>query len=186
MSQFGIRDILERNPIIPVVTFNAMGEVDACVEKLLDKGINCIEITLRTPIALEAIARVKEKYNGNLDVGVGTLVNSVQLKHASDIGVDFIVSPGLLPHLKDELQEAEIPFIPGVVTPTEVIQGMSFGYDTFRLFPAVISGGIKLLKTYGGVFPEARFCPTGGINEENHQDFLSLPNVISVGGSWVV
>ena len=90
--------------------------------------------------------KLEEKYNENIDVGVGTLVNSIQLKHAKDIGVDFIVSPGLLPHLKDELQEAAIPFIPGVVTPTEVIQGMSFGYDTFKLFPAVISGGLKLLK----------------------------------------
>lgn len=186
MSQFGIRELLERNPIVPVVTFNAMGEVDSQVEKLLSKGISCIEITLRTPVALEAIAHVKSRYKDEIDVGVGTLVNSVQLKHAKDIGVDFIVSPGLLPHLRDELQEAEIAFIPGVVTPSEIIAGMAAGYDTFKFFPAMLSGGIKMVKAYGNVFPEVRFCPTGGINADNHQDFLNLPNVISVGGSWVV
>jgi 2-dehydro-3-deoxyphosphogluconate aldolase/(4S)-4-hydroxy-2-oxoglutarate aldolase len=119
-------------------------------------------------------------------ITVGTLTNKNQLKRLKEIGVDFIVSPGLMDHLATELQEAKIPFIPGIVTPSEIMRGMHLGYDTFKLFPAEIFGGVKLLKTYNGLFPDIKFCPTGGINEKNYEAYLKLPNVMCVGGSWVV
>ena len=186
MNQFNIRQILSENSIIPVVTISTANEIQGLVESLIEKKISCIEVTLRTPFAMEALKILKRDYASVLCIGVGTVINLVQLKQVQEIGVDFIVSPGLMEHLAQDLQEAKIPFIPGVVTPSEVMKGINLGYDTFKLFPAEIVGGIKLLKTYAGLFPEIMFCPTGGINEKNHNEYLDLPNVICVGGSWVI
>lgn len=186
MKQFNIRQILERNRIIPVVTINSANEIEGIINSLLRKNISCIEVTLRTPFALEALSILKRDYSSVLEIGVGTLTNKNQLKRLKEIGVDFIVSPGLMDHLATELQEAKIPFIPGIVTPSEIMRGMHLGYDTFKLFPAEIFCGVKLLKTYNGLFPDIKFCPTGGINEKNYEAYLKLPNVMCVGGSWVV
>jgi 2-dehydro-3-deoxyphosphogluconate aldolase/(4S)-4-hydroxy-2-oxoglutarate aldolase len=186
MKQFEIRDILQKNKVIPVVTIHSLDDVVGIVENLVGQNISSIEVTLRTPIALKALELLKRDYSNVLDIGVGTVINKDQLKRLKEIGVDFIVSPGLISHLYKELQEAQIPFIPGVVTPSEVIDGINMGYDTFKLFPAEIVGGVKLLKTYAGLFPGIKFCPTGGINEKNYKEYLELPNVICVGGSWVI
>ncbi len=186
MKQFEIRDILQKNKVIPVVTIHSLDDITGIVENLVGQNISSIEVTLRTPVAFEALDILKKNYSSVLDIGVGTVVNKEQLSRLKNIGVDFIVSPGLISHLHEELQEAQIPFIPGVVTPSEVIQGIDLGYDTFKLFPAEIAGGIKLLKTYAGLFPNIQFCPTGGINANNYQAYLELPNVICVGGSWVL
>ena len=109
-----------------------------------------------------------------------------QLRKVKDLDVDFIVSPGLMQHLHKDLQDFKIAFIPGVVTPSEIIEGMALGYNTFKFFPAELVGGIKMLKAYATLFPSVKFCPTGGINEHNFKDYLALPNVLSVGGSWVL
>lgn len=186
MSQFGIREILEKHPIVPVATIKDLGEVDTMIEGLLKQGIHCIEVTLRTAIAFDAMRYIKKHYSNEMEVGVGTVVAKHQLMEVADIGVDFIVSPGLLTHLEEDLNKVKIPFIPGVVTPSEIMQGMAVGYDTFKLFPAEIVGGVKLLKTYAGLFPNAKFCPTGGVNQANYPDYAALKNVICVGGSWVV
>lgn len=186
MSQFNIRAILAKNKIVPVVTINSLDEIEPIVNQLIAANITCIEVTLRTDVAFEALGILKRDYKEHLDVGVGTMVSLQQLERVAKIGVDFIVSPGLMQHLSKELQSFKIPFIPGVVTPSEIIQGLDLGYNTFKLFPAEVVGGVKLLKVYGAVFPDVVFCPTGGINSLNHQDYLALPNVISVGGSWVI
>lgn len=186
MKQFNIRKILEKNPIVPVVVVNEVADIEKIVHNLVNKGINCIEVTLRTPAAYEAISVLKRNYSNILSIGVGTVINTEQLNRVKDLGVDFIVSPGLMEHLAEDLQKAKIPFIPGVVTPTEIMRGIELGYDTFKLFPAEIVGGVKLIKTYNSLFPEVKFCPTGGINEANHKEYLEQANVICVGGSWVV
>lgn len=186
MKQFNIRKVLEKNQIVPVATISDLKDIDALVEKLLKQGISCIEVTLRTSVAIDAIEYLKQNYSNELDIGVGTIVTKEQLQKVVDLEVDFIVSPGLMEHLTEDLQKAKIPFIPGVVTPTEIMRGIALGYDTFKFFPAEIFGGIKTVKAYSNLFPELKFCPTGGINQSNHQDYLALSNVISVGGSWVV
>lgn len=186
MGQFNIREILERNKVVPVATIQNLSDIDGIVKSLVDQGISCIEVTLRTELAFEAIAILKKNYGHLLDVGVGTIISSDQLKKAKSLDVDFLVSPGLMQHLYADLQSAEIAFIPGVVTPSEIIQGMAMGYDTFKFFPAELVGGVKMLKTYAALFPNVKFCPTGGINENNFSEYLALPNVLSVGGSWIM
>ncbi|MBO6516100.1 MAG: bifunctional 4-hydroxy-2-oxoglutarate aldolase/2-dehydro-3-deoxy-phosphogluconate aldolase [Bacteroidia bacterium] len=186
MSQFNIRQILERNKVIPVVTINELNEIDQLVAKLQKLNISCIEVTLRTEAAFDSLEYLMEQYGEELEIGVGTVVNRHQLLRASEIGVDFIVSPGLMTSMSYELEKAKTPFIPGVVTPSEIMEGLDLGYDTFKLFPAELVGGTKLLKTYNALFPGVKFCPTGGITKMTYLDYLDLPNVISVGGSWLV
>jgi 2-dehydro-3-deoxyphosphogluconate aldolase/(4S)-4-hydroxy-2-oxoglutarate aldolase len=186
MSQFNIREILERNRVIPVATIQSVKDIDGIVRKLEEQDISCIEVTLRTPVALEAIKILKKNYGDILDVGVGTIVNADQLRKVKDLDVDFIVSPGLIQHLYQDLLDYKIAFIPGVVTPSEIIQGMALGYDTFKFFPAEQVGGVKMLKTYSSLFPDVKFCPTGGIHAANYEEYLELPNVLSVGGSWIM
>jgi 2-dehydro-3-deoxyphosphogluconate aldolase / (4S)-4-hydroxy-2-oxoglutarate aldolase len=186
MAQNNIRTVLEKHPVIPVVTFHSLSEVDSVIEKLKNAGINCIEITLRTDVAFDAIKTVKEKYGSWMSVGVGTLVDEEQLKAVKSINVDFIVCPGLNYHLIEPLNKSGIAYIPGVATPTEIMNGMQHGLDTFKFFPANLFGGLEALKTYGQVFPSLKFCPTGGINASTYKDYLELSNIISVGGSWMM
>ena len=185
MSQNKIRNILLHEPIVPVVKINALEEVRPLISFLKEKKINCIEITLRTECAYDAIKLAREYCGDEFKVGAGTLVNSKQLNKLVDIGVDFIVLPGLQKELIGSLKEINIPFLPGVMTPSEIIQAHNLGWDTLKFFPANVAGGIKALKTYLQVFPQLKFCPTGGISKENYLEYLSLENVISVGGSWV-
>ncbi|MEX6626481.1 bifunctional 4-hydroxy-2-oxoglutarate aldolase/2-dehydro-3-deoxy-phosphogluconate aldolase [Tenacibaculum salmonis] len=186
MIQNNIREILKNNPVIPVVTFNSLDEIPQTVEKLLSKGIKCIEITLRTPISFEAIAKVKEEYGDVLQVGVGTVIHKNQIQKVKDLKADFIVSPGISKEMASDLEESDIPFIPGVTSPSEIMLGLSLGWDTFKFFPANLFGGTTALKTYYNVFPKVKFCPTGGVNEKTVAEYQSLSNVISVGGSWMM
>ena len=186
MKQNNIRKTLQEHPIIPVVSFNRLEEVQPTVELLINKGINCIEITLRNELAFSCIQAAKALNIEGFDVGIGTVVSEEQIRQAVEIGVDFMVSPGINKNLSNPLMNSGIPFIPGVATPSEIILGMELGWDTFKFFPANLFGGIKALKTYGNVFPNILFCPTGGIAEDTHQNYLELSNVISVGGSWLI
>ncbi len=185
MKQHNIRAILEKHPIIPVVTFNEVSEVVPQLEKLESQGVSCIEITLRTPISFDAIAEAKRTFGQRMDIGVGTLVSNEQIEKAAELGVDFMVSPGINKDLAPTFETCGIPFIPGVATPSEIIAGLELGWDTFKFFPAHLFGGLDALKTYGQVFPQVKFCPTGGIKAETYEQYLSLSNVISVGGSWL-
>lgn len=185
MKQNNIEKVLRENPIIPVVTFNSKEEVDEVVQELLSKGIKCIEVTLRTDCAFDCIKYAKEKYGNEISVGMGTVTNVNHVYKAQDLQVDFMVSPGISRTQSSAFERSSIPFIPGVSTPSEIIKAVNLGYDVLKFFPANLFGGIGALKAYGQVFPQVKFCPTGGVSEENHQEYLALDNVIAVGGSWL-
>ena len=184
-KQNNIREVLAKHPVIPVVTFSNLEEVDAKIEVLLRNNVKCIEITLRTPVAYDAIQKVKENYGSEITVGMGTVVLEAQIRKAIELQVDFMVSPGLHSGLAQQLMESKIAFIPGVATPSDIINGLQYEWDTFKFFPAFLFGGVEALKTYGQVFPNLKFCPTGGLTEATYRDYLALENVISVGGSWL-
>ena len=185
MKQNNIREVLSHHPIIPVINFNDIDEVIPMIEKLKAKNIYCIEITLRTPIAFDAINLAKEKFGHEITIGMGTIVSKDQIAKAKELNVDFLVSPGLTISLASHFEDSGIPFIVGVATPSDIINGIQFGWDTFKFFPAHLFGGLNALKTYGQVFPNIKFCPTGGITEDSYQSYLALENVISIGGSWL-
>ena len=185
MSQNGIRKLLRDNPVVPVVKIQSLEEVEPLITALQNNNINCIEITLRTDCAIDAIKLAKKCSNDNFSVGVGTVVNTKQLAEVVAAQVDFIVLPGLQKDLVSDLQDIDIPFLPGVVTPSEMMEALRLGWDTLKFFPANIAGGLGALKTYGQVFSQIKFCPTGGITKENYPEYLDLENVISVGGSWI-
>lgn len=176
---------LTKARIVPVVTpYTAEGTVEVA-KAMLAGGIGSIEITLRTPAAIDALIAVKE---AGLDmlVGVGTATNAHDIHKVSDIGVDFAVSPGVTPKILDAARETNVKLLPGVSGPSDILLGFEYGLDLFKLFPAGALGGEKMLKALHGPFPDIKFCPTGGVSPSNIRDFLSLPNVICVGGSWMV
>ena len=186
MKQNNIRETLGKHAVIPVVSFDSFEAVEPTIAKLIEQGIHCIEITLRNDCAFECIEKAISLNTEGFDVGIGTVVSKAQIEKAKNIGVHFMVSPGINETLADAFNTSGIPFIPGVATPSEIILGMQQGWDTFKFFPANLFGDLKALKTYGNVFPSIMFCPTGGISEETHESYLALKNVISVGGSWLV
>lgn len=183
--QNGIDQILVNNPVIPVVNISEELQIQTVYESLKNKGIGCIEITLRSDFAWEAISIFKEKYGHEISVGVGTIINPDQVFKCQELEVDFIVCPGLTPALIQPLESCGIPFLPGVCTPSEIMRGLHLGWTHFKFFPAELYGGLSAIKTWGGVFPEAKFCPTGGIDQSNFESYLQEKNVLSVGGSWV-
>lgn len=180
-----IREQLAGFRVLPVVTAQDADSTVALAGALLAGGMTAMEITLRTDAALDAIAAVRAAEPG-MTVGSGTVTGPAELHRAIDAGCSFHVSPGITPELMDAVREAGVDLVPGVATPSEVMLGMSYGLDTFKLFPAVPVGGMALLKAMAGPFPNIAFCPTGGLNPDNFRDFLALPNVICCGGSWMV
>ena len=184
--QNNIESILSQHSVIPVVTINDMNEIVPKINSILNKNIKCIEVTLRTKVAFEAIEFIKKNYGNSICVGVGTVINIEQIHRAEKIGVDFIVSPGISEELIRELINSKIPFIQGIATPSDIILGLGMGLSFFKFFPANLFGGIPALKTYQFVFPNVSFCPTGGIDEESYLEYLKLENVLSVGGSWMM
>ena len=186
MVQNNIRELLINHPIIPVVKIDSIDEVIPCINDLISKDIHCIEITLRTKCAIDAIKKAKKHFGDQFAVGVGTVINKTQITAVIDANVDFIVLPGVFPELREPLEQSNIPFLPGVMTASEIMQGASFGWNTFKLFPANLVGGINGIKTFAKVFTEIKFCPTGGVDKQNHLEFLAEESVISVGGSWLI
>lgn len=186
MKQNNIESILKDHPLVPVVTIHSEDEIDPIINALIARNIFCIEVTLRTDFAFDALQIIKERYSESITLGVGTVISNDQIERLTQIGVDFIVSPGLTPTLYGHLFESNIPFIPGVTTPSEIMQAIELGCNTLKFFPANLFGGIKALKTYGNVFPQVKFCPTGGVNETTFEEYLALENVICVGGSWMI
>ncbi len=186
MTNNNIQSVLQNHPLIPVVTFHEIGEIEPTIEKLFQKNISCIEITLRTNIALHAIEFVKHKYAGEITIGAGTVTNQDQLPKLKEINVDFIVSPGTTNELLNQLHASELPFITGVSTPSEIMIGLEHNCEVFKFFPANLFGGTNALNAYAQIFPAVKFCPTGGITEETYTDYLSMKNVFSVGGSWML
>lgn len=185
VPQNGIKGLLETHQIIPVVTIHHESEITGVLDKLKAQGINIIEVTLRTSYALTAIEYLKKNTN-HLVVGAGTVINNDQIHALKQLNIDFIVSPGGSNNLFIELENSGIPFLPGACTPSEIISCAERGYDLLKFFPADLFGGINALKTYSQVFSGINFCPTGGITIETYRDYLELPNVENVGGSWMM
>ena len=185
MVQNNIRELLSKHPVIPVVNFEHIEQVEKTIRHLIEKNINCIEITLRNNDAFKCIEHAKSMNLPNFEIGVGTIISNEQITNCKDLNVDFMVSPGLVEELASAFEESNIPFIPGVSTPSDIIRGTQQSWDTFKFFPAHLFGGINALKTYEQVFPDLRFCPTGGVSETTFNDYLNLKNVIAVGGSWL-
>jgi 2-dehydro-3-deoxyphosphogluconate aldolase/(4S)-4-hydroxy-2-oxoglutarate aldolase len=176
--------ILRTAPVIPVLTIEREDDGVPLARALVAGGLAALEITLRTPAA-SAAARAIGKAVPEAIVGIGTVLTPRDLEAARGLGARFAVSPGATPELLDAAARSDLPFVPGVGTASEVMAAITRGFDVVKFFPAVPAGGIAALKALAGPFPQARFCPTGGIGEDTLADWLKLPNVVSVGGSWL-
>ncbi|WP_454738188.1 bifunctional 4-hydroxy-2-oxoglutarate aldolase/2-dehydro-3-deoxy-phosphogluconate aldolase [Cupriavidus necator] len=172
-------------PVIPVLEFHSVDEALHVSEALVTGGLPLLEITLRTPVALEAIKAVAAALP-QACVGAGTVLNVEQLHAVRDAGAQFAVSPGLTPALAAGAQGAGISLLPGVATASEAMAALEAGFTFLKFFPAQAAGGVPMLKSLGGPLPQLRFCPTGGIDAALAPTYLALPNVVCVGGSWVV
>ncbi|MCR4264986.1 2-dehydro-3-deoxy-phosphogluconate aldolase [Nitratireductor sp. ZSWI3] len=176
--------ILEGQPVIPVLKIDRLADAVPLAQALVRGGLPAIEITLRTPDAIDAIRLVSEEVPDAI-VGAGTILTSKDFSQAVAAGARFIVSPGITQELLDVASMSEVPFLPGAATPSEVMAAREEGYRLLKFFPAEQAGGAPFLKALSSPLATIRFCPTGGISLKNVRDYLSLPNVICVGGSWV-
>lgn len=177
------RDLCALAPIIPVLVVNDVAHARPLAEALVRGGLPVLEVTLRTPAALEVIAEMAKVEGGY--VGAGTLVTPADVRAAKEAGATFGVSPGATDVLLDACEAEGMPMLPGVATATEAMRLLERGYDMLKFFPAEASGGVGVLKGIGAPLPQISFCPTGGINLSNAPSYLSLPNVVCAGGSWV-
>ena len=177
-------DVLKLSPVIPVVVIDDAGHAEPLARVLLASGIRTIEVTLRTPAALDAIRAITQGAP-EMIVGAGTVLSEDDLNAAAAAGARYALSPGATPKLMKRARKGPIPFIPGVATSGEIMRGLELGYRCFKFFPAEQLGGAAALKAQAGPLPEARFCPTGGISAEKAPAYLALNNVLCVGGSWV-
>ncbi len=175
-----LKQILERAPVVPVLTIEAEADAVPLARALAAGGLTALEITLRTPAAIGAMERISGEVEGVV-VGAGTVLNQADYERAVRAGARFVVSPGLMDHI----ELGEVPLLPGVATATELMRALAAGFNYLKFFPAVPAGGVAMLKSFAPVFPTAVFCPTGGIGADNAAEFLVLPNVTCVGGSWV-
>ena len=179
-----IEEIMRTAPVIPVLVLDGEGDWAGLAETLVAAGLPVLEVTLRTPAALDAI-RAMSTVEGAI-VGAGTVLNEAQLDTALAAGSKFIVSPGLTEALGKTAIASGIPYLPGIATAGDIMRGLDLGLDRFKFFPAESSGGIPALKALSAPFGEIRFCPTGGIRADTAADWLTLPSVLCVGGSWLV
>lgn len=177
-----LRNLLNKAPVVPVLVVENVAHARPLAEALVAGGLPVLEVTLRTPAALDVVAEMA-KVDGAI-VGIGTARNPSDVQRAADVGGQFAVSPGLTPALRDG--DHQIPLLPGVATASEAMTAADAGYDTLKCFPASAVGGMALLKALAGPLPDLKFCPTGGVREDALQGWLTLPNVICVGGSWLV
>jgi len=178
-----IDEIMRTAPVIPVLVLDGEADWAALAETFVGAGLPVLEVTLRTPGAIRAI-REMAKVRGAI-VGAGTIVNERQLGDAAAAGSQFIVSPGLTEPLAKAVLQSGVAYLPGVATAGDIMRGLDLGLDRFKFFPAEASGGIAALKALSGPFSQVRFCPTGGIRPENAAEWLALPSVLCVGGSWL-
>ena len=170
---------------IPVVVIKELAEVDEILPALKANDINCAEITFRTACAAEAIKMANEKYP-DMNIGAGTVINAEQCKAALEAGAKFIVSPGLSVDVAKVCKENDIPYYPGCVTPTEIMQALDLGITTVKFFPANVYGGLSALKALAAPFPQIKFIPTGGVDRSNIDEFLAFDKVAAIGGSFFV
>lgn len=178
-----IKELCSSAAVIPVIEIENADRAVPLAQALMRGGIHVIEITLRTPQALDAINAVS-KIEG-LHVGAGTLLNVDDVAKAKNAGATFGVSPGSTPQLIEACQKEQLPLLPGAVTPSEIANLKNHGFEIQKFFPAEAAGGIAMLKAIASPMRDIRFCPTGGVSVMNAENYLSLPNVICVGGSWI-
>ena len=176
--------IMEAQPVIPVLKIERAADAIPLARALARGGLPAIEITLRTPAALEAI-RLAASEVPEAIVGAGTILNPAQFEAAADAGSRFIVSPGCTASLIDAASDSPVPLLPGAITPSEIMAAYERGYSVLKFFPAEQAGGVSFLKSLSSPLADIRFCPTGGIGVGNATAYLSLPNVVCVGGSWI-
>ncbi|AQA00315.1 2-dehydro-3-deoxyphosphogluconate aldolase [Sphingopyxis sp. QXT-31] len=184
MTDNSIDQIMALAPVIPVIVIDRVEDAVPMAEALVAGGLPVLEVTLRTPAALDALTAMKA-VKGAV-VGAGTVLNPAMLGAAIHAGAEFIVSPGLTDNLGKAAVASGIPFLPGTANAGDIMRGMDLGLDRFKFFPAMTSGGIPALKALAGPFGQARFCPTGGITLASAPEWLALDAVLCVGGSWVV
>lgn len=176
--------ILLQQSVIPVLLIDKLSDAVPVARALVKGGLKAIEITLRTPAALDAIHAVSEDVPEAI-VGAGTVLNSDHYESAETAGAKFIVSPGLTGELIDAADDSDIPLLPGAITPSELMGALEEGYQCLKFFPAMAAGDIDFVKSLASPFADVKFCPTGGITAKNAADWLKLPNVVCIGGSWV-
>lgn len=177
-------EVLALSPVMPVVVIDDAAQAEPLARVLLAGGIRTIEVTLRTPAALDAIRAIATNVP-DMIVGAGTVLTAADMGQAIEAGARYALSPGGTPKLMKAARKMSIPFIPGVATASEIMRGLSLGYTHFKFFPAEQLGGAAALKSLGAPLPTARFCPTGGITPEKAPGYLALSNVDCVGGSWI-
>ena len=180
-----IDELLTQSKVLPVITAHDVEGTVELARILLGAGMTSVEITLRSSSALECIREIK-KAIPELKVAAGTVTNPSHLQQSIDAGADFYLSPGMTEGLLAAAKEAAVDFVPGVASSSDIMLGMDYGHSVFKLFPAVTLGGLAMLKSLAGPFPDVRFCPTGGLNRDNFVEFLQLDNVLCIGGSWMV
>jgi 2-dehydro-3-deoxyphosphogluconate aldolase/(4S)-4-hydroxy-2-oxoglutarate aldolase len=180
-----VDDILQRAPVVPVLSIERLDDAVPLARALADAGLPVLEVTLRTEVALDAIARIVREVP-NAIVGAGTVLSAADLAAVNQAGAAFAISPGATEALYAAAQGSPIPFIPAIASASEIMRGLDHGHRRFKFFPAVAAGGLAALKGFAGPFAAVKFCPTGGIDAATAPAFLALPNVITVGGSWMV
>jgi len=183
--QLKAEQLLRAAGILPIVTVHTLDQARMVSRALLDGGLPAIELTLRTSVAMEALAMLKRELPG-IVIGAGTVLSVEQMEQSIAAGADFLVTPGTPPEMADALAQATIPVVPGGATPTEFLALMARGFRVCKLFPANAVGGLAMVKGLEGPLADLKICPTGGISEDNAGEFLSQPNVVCVGGSWMV
>jgi 2-dehydro-3-deoxyphosphogluconate aldolase/(4S)-4-hydroxy-2-oxoglutarate aldolase len=177
-------EVMHQGKVIPVMVIQKLEHAVPLARALVAGEVHVLEITLRTPVAMEAIRAISREVAGAL-VGAGTVTRGEELAEVAAAGAVFAISPGLTPALLEAANQGPIPLIPGIATVSELMSGMALGYRHFKFFPAEAAGGVKMLQAMAGPFPLVSFCPTGGIGAANYREYLGLKNVACIGGSWV-
>lgn len=180
-----LENITDVCKVIPVVVISDPSKTHGIISALLEGGIPCAEITLRTPCALEAIKYASQSFP-DMFIGAGTVINADQAKAAIDAGACFIVSPGLSQGVAKVCRERGVPYVPGCVTPTEIMQALELGITTVKFFPASVYGGLSAIKALSAPFPQVKFVPTGGVSYDNVNEYLSFDKIAAIGGSFMM
>lgn len=180
-----VDELLAKAPILPVLAIENIDDAVPLARALVEAGLPVLEITLRSAVAIEAIRRIVTEVPGAV-VGAGTVLDAFALRAVTDAGALFAIAPGATEALYAAAADSDIPFLPAIATASELMRGLEHGHRRFKFFPAASSGGVDTLRAFSSPFAQVRFCPTGGINALSAPSYLALPNVITVGGSWMV
>ncbi|MBE1287271.1 MAG: bifunctional 4-hydroxy-2-oxoglutarate aldolase/2-dehydro-3-deoxy-phosphogluconate aldolase [Alteromonadaceae bacterium] len=182
--QYSAQDVFATSPVVPVLVIKKLEHAVPLAKALIAGGINILEVTLRTPVALGAIELIAKELPDAM-IGAGTVTNAEQLQQVIDAGAKFAISPGMTAELLAAGQAGPIALIPGISSTSDLMRARDAGYTHLKFFPAEAVGGVKAIKSIAGPFPDMVFCPTGGISLSNYHDYLALPNIHCVGGSWL-